>query len=170
MFLQDGSNDNDGYGGSWWFANQAMLAALQFAGYEVEHAWGDGAHNHKHGSSVLPDALRFLWKGFPASPRATGGAKQPVVEVVDPAGDWQAVGEGFQGVAGLAAAPGGDVYRQRRHRGANRPHRPPGQPPGVRRPQRRGQRAGGGPGRPPVRRAARPGAASSPGTARAARR
>ncbi len=110
VFLQDGSNDNDGYGGSWWFANQAMFAALQFAGYEVEHAWGDGAHNHKHGSSVLPDALRFLWKGFPASPRAAGGPKQPVVEVVDPATDWQPVGEGYQSAGGLAAAPGGDLY------------------------------------------------------------
>ena len=110
VFLQDGSNDNDGYGGSWWYANQAMLAALQFAGYEVQHAWGDGAHNHKHGSSVLPDALRFLWKGFPASPRAAGGAKQPVVEVVDPTGDWQPVGEGYRSVGGLAAGPGGEIY------------------------------------------------------------
>ena len=94
VFLQDGSNDNDGYGGSWWYANQAMLAALQFAGYEVEHAWGDGAHNHKHGSSVLPDALRFLWKDFPASPQAAGGPRQPVGEVVDPARRLAAGGRG----------------------------------------------------------------------------
>jgi enterochelin esterase-like enzyme/sugar lactone lactonase YvrE len=110
VFLQDGSNDNDGYGGSWWYANQAMLAALQFAGYEVQHVWGDGAHDHKHGSSVLPDALRYLWKGFPASPRAAGGARQPVVEVVDPTGDWQPVGEGYRSVGGLAAGPGGEIY------------------------------------------------------------
>ena len=156
VFLQDGSNDNNGYGGNWWFANQAMLAALQFAGYEVEHAWGDGGHNHKHGSSVLPDALRFLWKGFPASPRAAGGAKQPVVEVVDPAGDWQPVGEGYRSVGGLAAAPGGDVFVS--DAGAGRIDRIDAQ--GNRRvfvaASDGASRAGGRAGRPAVRRAARP--------------
>ena len=69
VFLQDGSNDNDGYGGNWWFANQAMLSALEFAGYEVAHAFGDGGHTARHGAAVLPEALRFLWKGF-RPPRA----------------------------------------------------------------------------------------------------
>ena len=33
VFLQDGSNDNNIYGGSWWYANQSMLSALEFSGY-----------------------------------------------------------------------------------------------------------------------------------------
>ncbi len=41
VFLQDGSNDNNIYGGDWWMANQEMERALAFAGYEVNHAWGD---------------------------------------------------------------------------------------------------------------------------------
>ncbi|MCA9064935.1 MAG: esterase family protein, partial [Planctomycetaceae bacterium] len=44
IFLQDGSNDLDIYGGSWWHANQAMLSALQFSGYDVKHVWGEGGH------------------------------------------------------------------------------------------------------------------------------
>jgi enterochelin esterase-like enzyme len=41
IFLQDGSRDLDIYAGSWWHANQAMLSALQYAGYDVKHVWGD---------------------------------------------------------------------------------------------------------------------------------
>lgn len=41
IFLQDGSNDLDIYGGDWWTANLAMLSALKFSGYDVNHAWGN---------------------------------------------------------------------------------------------------------------------------------
>ena len=50
VFLQDGSNDLNNHGGHWFLANQEMLAAFQFAGYDVQHAWGDGAHDSKHGA------------------------------------------------------------------------------------------------------------------------
>ncbi len=40
VFLQDGSNDLNIYGGNWWVANQDMLSALEFAGYEVESCLG----------------------------------------------------------------------------------------------------------------------------------
>jgi sugar lactone lactonase YvrE/enterochelin esterase-like enzyme len=108
VFLQDGSNDNNGYGGNWWFANQAMLSALEFAGYEVAHAFGDGAHTAKHGAAVLPEALRFLWKGFPAAPK-TSASKQPLYEVLGEEA-WQPVGQGYGRLGALAAGPGGVVY------------------------------------------------------------
>ena len=44
VFLQGGSNDNNIYGGDWWMANQTMERALTFAGYDVKHVWGAGAH------------------------------------------------------------------------------------------------------------------------------
>lgn len=40
IFLEDGSNDNNIYGGDWWIANQAMERSFQFMGYEVDHNWG----------------------------------------------------------------------------------------------------------------------------------
>ncbi|MEO6724940.1 MAG: alpha/beta hydrolase-fold protein, partial [Blastocatellia bacterium] len=40
VFLQDGSNDQNIYGGDWWMANQAMERSLVFSGYEVSHVWG----------------------------------------------------------------------------------------------------------------------------------
>ena len=45
VFLQDGSHDLNIYCGDWWVANQGMLSALEFSGYEVNHVWGEGGHN-----------------------------------------------------------------------------------------------------------------------------
>jgi gluconolactonase len=65
VFLQDGSGDLNIYGGDWWMANQTMERALEFSGYEVNHAWGDGHHSGKQITSILPDALRWVWKDWP---------------------------------------------------------------------------------------------------------
>jgi sugar lactone lactonase YvrE/enterochelin esterase-like enzyme len=110
VFLQDGSADNNGYGGNWWIANQDMLSALEFAGYEVDHIWGDGGHNSKHGASILPDALRWLWRDWTKPIKVGAGSRQPVVDVVDPQQPWQLVAEGFKFTEGPATSAEGDVY------------------------------------------------------------
>ncbi len=65
VFLQDGSGDLNIYAGDWWMANQTMERALEFSGYEVNHAWGDGHHSGNQITSILPDALRWVWKDWP---------------------------------------------------------------------------------------------------------
>ena len=62
VFLQDGSGDLDNAHGNWPLANQQMAAALKFSGYDYQFVFGDGAHTAKHGGSILPDALRWLWR------------------------------------------------------------------------------------------------------------
>src|SRR4028119_938208 len=49
IFLQDGTNDLNIYAGDWWKANETMERALTFSGYELQHIWGEGQHNSKHG-------------------------------------------------------------------------------------------------------------------------
>ncbi len=88
IFLQDGSNDNNIYAGDWWMANQEMQRALTFAGYEVQHVWGDGGHNAKHATAIFPDAMRWLWKDWPAKVKAGTGSPQ-LKEIVTPGEDWQ---------------------------------------------------------------------------------
>lgn len=66
VFLQDGTNDLIMFGGNWWLANQEMCSALEYAGYEVKHAWGDGGHTSNHGAAILPEVLRWLWRDYPA--------------------------------------------------------------------------------------------------------
>lgn len=111
VFLQDGSHDNDIYGGNWYLSNQQMLSALEFAGYEVNHAWGDGGHTGQHATAILPEALRWLWKDFPARKIAAGaGSKQPVMEVLVPGEGWTLVGEGYHFTEGPSANARGELY------------------------------------------------------------
>lgn len=70
VFLQDGSNDLDNRHGHWPLANQQMAAALKFRGWDYQLVWGDGGHTHKHGGSILPDALRWLWRSASGGSRA----------------------------------------------------------------------------------------------------
>ncbi|MEM6688531.1 MAG: alpha/beta hydrolase-fold protein [Planctomycetota bacterium] len=87
VFLQDGSNDLDIYAGDWWSANQRMLSALTFAGYEVNHVWGTGGHNAKHATAILPDALRWLWANH-GEPIQRGQFKSTRIKVLVPGQRW----------------------------------------------------------------------------------
>ena len=92
-------------------ANQDMLSALEFAGYDVKHAWGDGAHNCKHGAAILPDALRWLWRGYP-TPIAPGGRIEAAADDQRSAArqGWQLVGEGYKFTEGPAVNAKGEVF------------------------------------------------------------
>lgn len=112
IFLQDGSNDLNIYGGDWWMANQMMERALVFAGYEVNHVWGEGGHNGNQGTAVFAQAMRWLWKNWPA-PVVTGRSKNQVLnDILIPGEDWQLVGEGYQFTEGTAADSKGEVFFQ----------------------------------------------------------
>jgi enterochelin esterase family protein len=64
VFLQDGANDLDNRAGSWPLANQSMAKALAFARYDYRFEFGQGFHNNRHGRAMLPDSLRWLWRGY----------------------------------------------------------------------------------------------------------
>jgi len=109
VFLQDGSNDNNIYGGDWWMANQTMERALVFAGYEVQHVWGEGAHNGRHAAAVFPDAMRWLWKDWP-QPVKTGSTKNATLDAILVPGEaWQLVAEGYRFTEGPAVNAKGEV-------------------------------------------------------------
>jgi len=97
IFLQDGNQDLNIYAGDWWVANQDMLSALQWAGYDVKHAWGDGGHDGSHGAEVMPDALRWLWRDYPEPIKATPQAgPNRRIELLLPGSDWQMISSGHQ--------------------------------------------------------------------------
>lgn len=64
IFMQDGTNDVDNQFGSWPIANEQMFAALKYMNYDVKFVQGDGAHNSKHGGSIFPEAMKWLWRGW----------------------------------------------------------------------------------------------------------
>ncbi len=109
VFLQDGSNDLNIYGGDWWMANQEMERALVFAGYEVKHDWGTGGHSGEHATRIFPDAMRWLWKDWPSPVKAGAGSPQ-LREILIPGEDWKLVGQNYRFTEGPAANTAGEVF------------------------------------------------------------
>jgi gluconolactonase len=110
VFMQDGANDLNIYGGDWWMANQAMERSLQFAGYEVQHVWGEGAHNGRHGTAVFPDAMRWLWKGWPEPVKAGASKNATLDALLIPGEGWKLVSEGHRFTEGPAVNAKGEVF------------------------------------------------------------
>jgi sugar lactone lactonase YvrE/enterochelin esterase-like enzyme len=110
IFLQDGSNDLNKVGGNWFLANQEMLSAFEFAGYEVNHIWGEGGHNGKQATAIFPDAMRWLWKDWPKPVESGYGSNQPVAQVLVRGEPWKVVGTGYGNAGGLAVNAQGDVF------------------------------------------------------------
>jgi gluconolactonase len=113
VFLQDGTNDLDIYGGDWWKANESMERALTFSGYEVNHIWGTGGHNGKHGTAIFPQAMRWLWKDYPKAV-GHGTTKNPFLNDIFPTDDkgWELVSEGHKFTEGVIANAAGEVLFQ----------------------------------------------------------
>jgi enterochelin esterase-like enzyme len=111
VFLQDGSRDLNNYTGDWFLANQDLLSALTYAGYDVAHEWGDGEHNSRHATAIFPKALEWLWKGYPApiAANAANASKQDVVQLLDPGEDWVPL-DRHQVVDGWVPGPDGRRY------------------------------------------------------------
>src|SRR6266542_33363 len=110
IFMQDGSNDLDKYGGDWWMANQTMERALVFAGYEVQHAWGDGGHTGKQAIAVFTDAMRWLWKDWPRHVKGGQTKNDTLTDILIPGESWQLVSEGYKFTEGPAVNAKGEVF------------------------------------------------------------
>lgn len=112
VFLQDGANDLNIYGGDWYKANEMMERALTFAGYEVNHVWGEEGHNGNQGTALFPDAMRWLWKDWPKSVAAGASKNQVLNDILLPGAGWELVGEGYTFTEGTGVNAKGEVFFQ----------------------------------------------------------
>lgn len=110
VFLEDGENDLNIYGGDWWMANQEMERALKFAGYEVEHNWGKGGHNGQHATEIFPEAMKWLWKDHGKQPIKAGKGSPQMQQVLADGEGWKLVGEGYKFTEGPIANAKGEVF------------------------------------------------------------
>jgi gluconolactonase len=112
VFLQDGRNDQNNYTGSWFIANQDMLSALEYAGYDVRHEWGDGEHNSRHATALFPEALTWLWRDWPSPIKANpeGKSRQDVFQTLVPGEEWQLVSDGHRHTDGPAVNDKGEMF------------------------------------------------------------
>jgi gluconolactonase len=112
IFMQDGLHDEWNGGpemGDWWMSNQTMERALEFAGYDVRHVWGVGTHNDQQASMLFPEAMRWLWRDWPA-PVTAGVSGNPVLQaILQPDEQWTVATANCPGVTHLASNPKGEV-------------------------------------------------------------
>ena len=74
---------------------------------------GTEAHNSKHGSAILPDALRWLWRDYPKPiAKPAGGARHFISNsiVLDHDPDWELVSQGHKFTEGPAVDAMGNVF------------------------------------------------------------
>lgn len=93
LYLQSGENDMWTAFGDWWSANNAMVRALAYAGYDTAFKFGQGKHSGVHAEQLLPEAMRFLWKGYPAPITASTTSRNHVLKQI------MIAGEGFKASA-----------------------------------------------------------------------
>jgi gluconolactonase len=120
VFMQTGRQDLVNYAGSWYLENARMAAALEFAGNDVRIEHGEDGHSSRHGASMLPDTLRWLWRDYPqpitthdAPPGAGRGIFAQLVprrELVPPPPNPARAGAAALPAAGRGAGPRGAVY------------------------------------------------------------
>ena len=92
IYMQDGWYDvwNPIFG-EWFEYNMLMESAFNFAGYEVFHQWNRGNHSIKYGTLAFPDAMRWLWKGYPAKVQKGWSNNGMLQEILHEDEDWQEV-------------------------------------------------------------------------------
>jgi len=72
--------------------------------------WGEGGHSGKHGTAVFPDAMRFLWKGWPEPVKAGPGNNRMLNEILIPGENWEVAWEGKTAPERLIANKKGEVF------------------------------------------------------------
>ncbi len=92
IFMEDGVHDEWPGGpemGDWWMSNQTMNRALEFAGYDVRHVWGAGSHNGAQATAVFPEAMRWLWRDWPAPLEARPPGNPVLQAILQPGESWR---------------------------------------------------------------------------------
>ena len=127
IWMQDGTQDHivapEPFGsspfGSWPINNQVMYEALEFAGYDVKFEMGTEAHNMKQGGADLPDALRWLWRGYPEPivVHEPAAAHEPgydttnrVFSTIYLDKPWEQIGGEYSPITSLTSDAAGNVY------------------------------------------------------------
>jgi enterochelin esterase family protein len=91
-----------------------MASALRFMGYDHKFVFGDGSHNGRHGGSILPDALRWLWRApqpLPA-PLTKDNLKgdDALVKILPAEGGWELIMDGLGRTDAACSDADGNFY------------------------------------------------------------
>ncbi len=107
-YLTTGMHDMVNCAGDWYLLDQEMDQALKFSGYDYFFRAIDGPHVAGW-NEFFPEAMRFIWKGWPATVKA-GGSAPRVRDVILPGEGWTLAAQGFTDARGPACNAKGEVY------------------------------------------------------------
>ncbi len=115
VFLEDASGDVDNQFGNWPLANQQMNAALRYMGYDVRFDYAEGySHSSKHGGSIFPEALKWLWRKEVVKPvlnlKGDLGGDMTLHRLLIDGENWEVVAEGLGFADGPCTDADGNFY------------------------------------------------------------
>ncbi len=107
-YLTTGMHDMENCAGDWYLLDQEMDKAMRFAGYDYFFRAIDGPHVAGW-NEFFPEAMRFIWKDWPAPVKAGTGAPR-MLDVLLPGEGWTLAAEGFGDARGAACNAKGEVF------------------------------------------------------------
>jgi len=115
IYMSDTSGDIDNPFGSWPWSNRLMASALTYMGYDVRLDWEEGyAHNDDYGSSIFPDAMRWLWRKEVHRPtydtRGDLGGDLTLLNQLVPGESWTVVADKLGFADGLCTDKEGNLF------------------------------------------------------------
>ena len=107
-YLTTGTHDMVNCAGDWYLLDQEMDKALSFTGYDYLFRALEGPHVAGW-NECFPEAMRFLWKGWP-EPVKAGLSAPRARDVLVPGEAWTLVAGGFTDARGPAGNAQGEVF------------------------------------------------------------
>ena len=87
--IHDGSQDAwNPLFGHWYEQNLLLASSLDFAGYDLKTVWDDGNHSIRNGSKLFPEAMKYLWRGYPEGIKAGQSKNDKLAVLLDGATEW----------------------------------------------------------------------------------
>jgi len=106
-YLTTGTHDMENCAGDWYLIDLEMDKALKFSGYDYVFRALEGPHVVGW-NECFPEAMRFIWKGWPAPVKVGEGAPR-LRDVLLPGEGWSLAAEGFADARGPACNEKGEV-------------------------------------------------------------
>ncbi|MFM7976310.1 MAG: alpha/beta hydrolase-fold protein [Pirellula sp.] len=115
VYMSDTSGDIDNPFGSWPWSNQLMASSLKYMGYDLRFDWTDGyAHNDDYGSSLFPDAMKWLWRNENYTPvydtRGDLGGDLTLLNLLVPGESWKVLADNLGFADALCTDAQGNIY------------------------------------------------------------
>ncbi|MFY8073694.1 MAG: SMP-30/gluconolactonase/LRE family protein, partial [Pirellula sp.] len=115
VYMSDTSGDIDNPFGSWPWSNQLMASSLKYMGYDLRFDWTDGyAHNDDYGSSLFPEAMKWLWRKDKHTPvydtRGDLGGDLTLLNLLVPGESWKVLADNLGFADALCTDAQGNIY------------------------------------------------------------